>query len=159
MPKETPTTRYHKIPSRLLSVPRPSDGASRRAVLPPEVRERAGSEVRSDRRYRRTGRDLPQPPRLRQTPASCRSFPMERDRSATRIRSIPANNGPYGEALTKEVIPFIERTYRCIGRPEARFTTGEYGRVGVAGLQIYYPDYFNGCWSQCPDSIWSDPLS
>ena len=65
-----------------------------------------------------------------------------------------ANNGPYGEALTQEVIPFIEKTYRCIGRPEARFTTGGStgGWVSLA-LQIFYPDYFNGCWSQCPDSV------
>jgi hypothetical protein len=65
-----------------------------------------------------------------------------------------ANNGPYGEALTSEVIPFIEKTYRCIGRPEARFTTGAStgGWVSLA-LQVLYPDYFNGCWSQCPDSV------
>ena len=20
-------------------------------------------------------------------------------------------------------------------------------------LQVFYPDFFNGCWSQCPDSV------
>ncbi|HEY3789876.1 MAG TPA: alpha/beta hydrolase-fold protein, partial [Urbifossiella sp.] len=65
-----------------------------------------------------------------------------------------ANNGPYGEALTQEVIPFIEKTYRCIGSPKARFTSGisTGGWVSLA-LQIFYPDFFNGCWSQCPDSV------
>jgi hypothetical protein len=65
-----------------------------------------------------------------------------------------ANNGPYGEALIKEVIPFIEKTYRCFGTPQSRFTTGAStgGWVSLA-LQIFYPDFFNGCWSQCPDSV------
>lgn len=65
-----------------------------------------------------------------------------------------ANNGPYGEALTKEVIPHIEKQYRCFGTPKTRFTTGAStgGWVSLA-LQIYYPDFFNGCWSQCPDSV------
>jgi hypothetical protein len=65
-----------------------------------------------------------------------------------------ANNGPYGEALTKEVIPYIEKTYRCLGTPKSRFTTGAStgGWVSFA-LQVFYPDFFNGCWSQCPDSV------
>jgi Putative esterase len=65
-----------------------------------------------------------------------------------------ANNGPYGDALTTEVIPFIEKTYRCLGTPKSRFTTGGStgGWVSFA-LQVYYPDFFNGCWSQCPDSV------
>lgn len=65
-----------------------------------------------------------------------------------------ANNGPYGEALTKEVIPQIEKMFHCIGEPKARFTTGGStgGWVSLA-LQLFYPDFFNGCWSQCPDSV------
>ena len=65
-----------------------------------------------------------------------------------------ANNGPYGQALTTEVIPHIEQAYRCLGTPRSRFTTGAStgGWVSLA-LQLYYPDFFNGCWSQCPDSL------
>ncbi|MBY0460286.1 MAG: hypothetical protein K2V38_23465 [Gemmataceae bacterium] len=65
-----------------------------------------------------------------------------------------ANNGPYGEALIKEVIPHVEKTYRCFGTPKSRFTTGGStgGWVSLA-LQLFYPDFFNGCWSQCPDSV------
>jgi hypothetical protein len=65
-----------------------------------------------------------------------------------------ANNGPYGAALTQEVIPHIEKTYRCLGTPKSRFTTGAStgGWVSLA-LQVFYPDFFNGCWSQCPDSV------
>jgi S-formylglutathione hydrolase FrmB len=63
------------------------------------------------------------------------------------------NNGPMGDALTQEVIPHIEKTYRC-GGTNRRFTTGAStgGWVSLA-LQIFYPDYFNGCWSSCPDSV------
>jgi hypothetical protein len=64
------------------------------------------------------------------------------------------NNGPYGAALTREVIPYIEKTFRCFGTPKSRFTTGGStgGWVSLA-LQVFYPDFFNGCWSQCPDSV------
>lgn len=65
-----------------------------------------------------------------------------------------ANNGPYGDALTQELIPYVEQNFRGMGLPQARFTTGAStgGWVSVA-LQIFYPDFFNGCWSQCPDSL------
>jgi Putative esterase len=65
-----------------------------------------------------------------------------------------ANNGPYGDALVQEVIPAVEKAYRCVGTPKTRFTTGGStgGWVSLA-LQLFYPDTFNGCWSQCPDSV------
>lgn len=65
-----------------------------------------------------------------------------------------ANNGPYGKALTEDVIPHIEKTFRCLGTPRSRFTTGAStgGWVSLA-LQVFYPDFFNGCWAQCPDSV------
>jgi len=64
-----------------------------------------------------------------------------------------ANNGPYGDALIQEVIPYLEKTFRCGGAGK-RFTCGAStgGWVSLA-LQVYYPDTFNGCWSQCPDSL------
>lgn len=68
-----------------------------------------------------------------------------------------ANNGPYGDALIREVIPFVEKTFRCGGNPRLRFTCGMStgGWVSFA-LQVFYPDFFNGCWSQCPDSVTFD---
>ena len=65
-----------------------------------------------------------------------------------------ANNGPYGAALTEEVIPLVEKQFRCLGTPQSRFTSGAStgGWVSFA-LQVFYPDVFNGCWSQCPDSV------
>jgi Putative esterase len=65
-----------------------------------------------------------------------------------------ANNGPYGDAITQELIPYIEQQFRGIGRPSARVLDGAStgGWVSLA-LQVFYPDYFNGCWSQCPDPV------
>jgi hypothetical protein len=64
------------------------------------------------------------------------------------------NSGPYGDALTQELIPFVEGKYRCIGEPRARFTNGGStgGWVSLA-LQVFYPEFFNGCWSQAPDPV------
>lgn len=65
-----------------------------------------------------------------------------------------ANNGPYGDALIQELIPQIEKQFRAIGKPEARFLTGGStgGWVSLA-LQIFYPDHFNGTWSGFPDPL------
>ena len=65
-----------------------------------------------------------------------------------------ANNGPYGDAISQELIPFIEKKYRGIGAGHARFLSGGStgGWVSLA-LQIFYPDYFNGAWSFCADGV------
>lgn len=64
------------------------------------------------------------------------------------------NSGPYGSALTQELIPFIEKEFKCIGTPESRFLDGcsTGGWVSFA-LQVFYPDYFNGCWSFSADPV------
>ena len=65
-----------------------------------------------------------------------------------------ANNGPYGDAITQELIPFVEQKFRCIGLPWARVLTGGStgGWVSLA-LQVFYPDFFNGTWSGFPDGV------
>lgn len=65
-----------------------------------------------------------------------------------------ANNGPYGDAVTRELIPAIEKRFRGVGTPESRVVDGVStgGWVSLA-LQIFYPDFFNGAWSFCPDSV------
>jgi len=65
-----------------------------------------------------------------------------------------ANNGPYGSALTQELIPYLEEQLRAVGRPEGRFVDGGStgGWVSLA-LQVFYPDYFNGVWSYCADAV------
>jgi hypothetical protein len=64
------------------------------------------------------------------------------------------NNGPYGDALTQELIPYIEQKFRGIGQPYARVLDGGStgGWVSLA-LQVFYPDFFNGTWSYCPDGV------
>jgi hypothetical protein len=64
------------------------------------------------------------------------------------------NNGPYGDAVTQELIPYIEQRFRGIGTANARFTDGAStgGWVSLA-LQVFYPEFFGGCWSQCPDPV------
>jgi hypothetical protein len=65
-----------------------------------------------------------------------------------------ANNGPYGDAVTRELIPYVESHFRCAGTPHSRVLSGVStgGWVSLA-LQIFYPDYFNGVWSSCPDGV------
>jgi hypothetical protein len=65
-----------------------------------------------------------------------------------------ANLGPYGDAITYELIPEIERQFRCLGAGWARFLYG--GSTGgweSLAAQIFYPDEYNGCWVACPDPI------
>ncbi|MGH9202254.1 MAG: hypothetical protein ACRD2A_13585, partial [Vicinamibacterales bacterium] len=65
-----------------------------------------------------------------------------------------ANNGPYGDAIMRELIPEIERRFRGIGKGWARFTYG--GSTGgweAMAVQMFYPDDFNGAWVACPDPI------
>jgi len=65
-----------------------------------------------------------------------------------------ANLGPYGDAIVRELIPYIEKKYRGLGRGWARFLYG--GSTGgweALASQVFYPDEFNGCWAACPDPI------
>jgi S-formylglutathione hydrolase FrmB len=64
------------------------------------------------------------------------------------------NNGPWGKALTTELIPHIERTFRAIGKPGARFVTGHSsGGWSSLWLQVTYPEFFGGVWSTSPDPV------
>ena len=65
-----------------------------------------------------------------------------------------ANNGPYGDALTQELIPYLEEKFRLVAKPEARVLTG--GSTGgweSLALQILHPKFFNGVWSLYPDPV------
>src|SRR5437660_12799070 len=65
-----------------------------------------------------------------------------------------ATNGPYGDAVTQELIPHVEKKFRGVGRPYARVLDGVStgGWVSLA-LQIFYPDRFNGAWAHAPDPV------
>jgi S-formylglutathione hydrolase FrmB len=63
-----------------------------------------------------------------------------------------ANNGPWGAALTEELIPYLERAYRMDARPTGRFLTGHSsGGWATLWLQTRYPAIFGGTWSTSPD--------
>ena len=65
-----------------------------------------------------------------------------------------ANNGPYGDAITRDLIPYVEKQFRGIGEPWARVLIG--GSTGgweAFGVQLFYPDDYNGAWALCPDPI------
>jgi hypothetical protein len=65
-----------------------------------------------------------------------------------------ANNGPCGQALISELIPYIEKVYRAEGKPAARFVTGHSsGGWSSLWLQVNYPDFFGGVWSTAPDPV------
>lgn len=65
-----------------------------------------------------------------------------------------ANNGPCGTALVNELIPEIERRFRALAVPSARFVTGHSsGGWSSLWLQVAYPDFFGGVWSTAPDPV------
>jgi Putative esterase len=62
------------------------------------------------------------------------------------------NNGPWGEALTKEFIPHLEAKYRMDARASGRFLQGHSsGGWASLQLQVNYPRVFGGTWSTSPD--------
>jgi hypothetical protein len=64
------------------------------------------------------------------------------------------NLGPWGDAIVKELIPYIEKKYRALGAGWARsMYGGSTGGWESLGAQIFYPDDFNGCYAACPDPI------
>ncbi len=65
-----------------------------------------------------------------------------------------ANLGPYGDAITYDLIPEIERRFRGIGEGWARFLYG--GSTGgweALAAQVFYPEEYNGAFAACPDPI------
>ena len=64
------------------------------------------------------------------------------------------NNGPWGQALTREFIPYLEQKFRTEGSSRGRFLTGHSsGGWSTLWLQVNYPDVFGGTWSTSPDPV------
>jgi hypothetical protein len=64
------------------------------------------------------------------------------------------NNGPYGDALMQELIPYLEQHFRFSRDPNARVLTG--GSTGgweSLALELYHPEFFGGTWTFYPDPI------
>jgi hypothetical protein len=65
-----------------------------------------------------------------------------------------ANNGPYGDALLGELVPYLQQHFRMIPKAYARVLTG--GSTGgweSLALQVLHPDFFGGTWTFYPDPI------
>jgi len=64
------------------------------------------------------------------------------------------NEGPYGDALLTELVPYLEAHFRMIPQGWARVLTG--GSTGgweSFALQVLHPDFFGGTWTLYPDPI------
>jgi len=65
-----------------------------------------------------------------------------------------ANNGPYGDAIMTELIPYLEEHFRIIRQPYARVLSG--GSTGgweSLALQVFHPEFFGGTWTFYPDPV------
>ncbi|MDE3155550.1 MAG: hypothetical protein KGN76_10640 [Acidobacteriota bacterium] len=65
-----------------------------------------------------------------------------------------ANNGPYGDAILQELIPYVETHFRIIRKPADRMLTG--GSTGgweSLALEVQHPDVFGGTWTFFPDPL------
>src|SRR5688500_16129765 len=64
------------------------------------------------------------------------------------------NVGPWGDAITKELIPYIEKNFRTVAEPWARtLAGGSTGGWEALAMQVFYPEYFGGSWGWCPDAV------
>ncbi|MEM1069797.1 MAG: alpha/beta hydrolase-fold protein [Planctomycetota bacterium] len=64
------------------------------------------------------------------------------------------NNGPWGQVLTEELIPALEKKFGAAAVPQGRFLTGQSsGGWSSLWLQITYPEFFGGTWSTAPDPV------
>ena len=65
-----------------------------------------------------------------------------------------ANNGPWGDAFVRELVPAVEQKYGGRGDASSRFLTGHSsGAWSALWLQINYPDGFGGAWAGAPDPV------
>ena len=65
-----------------------------------------------------------------------------------------ANNGPYGDAIVEEVIPYLEERFRIIRKAYARHLEGaSTSGWQTLALQLRNPDFFGGAWVLQPDPI------
>ncbi len=65
-----------------------------------------------------------------------------------------ATNGPRGDALVREMVPAIDKQFRTVAEPTARFVGGHSsGGWSSLWLQVSYPESFGGVWSTAPDPV------
>lgn len=64
-----------------------------------------------------------------------------------------ANLGPYGDAITNELLPYIEKEFRGLGPWARALYGGSTGGWEALAAQVLYPDLYNGAYASCPDPI------
>lgn len=65
-----------------------------------------------------------------------------------------ANLGPYGDAITRELMPYIDAHFRTVPERWARaLTGGSTGGWEALAQQVFYPDLYAGVWALCPDPV------
>jgi Putative esterase len=64
-----------------------------------------------------------------------------------------ANVGPYGDAITEELIPYLETTFRGLGPWARGMYGGSTGGWISLAVQIFYPEAYNGAIVNCPDPV------
>ncbi len=64
------------------------------------------------------------------------------------------NVGPYGDALTKELMPELEKRFRIVAEPWGRVLAGRStGGWEAAAMMIFHPELFAGSFPWAPDPI------
>jgi hypothetical protein len=63
------------------------------------------------------------------------------------------NLGPYGDAITYELVPYLEKTFRGLGSWARGVYGGSTGGWEAMAAQVFYPDEYNGAIVNCPDPI------
>lgn len=64
-----------------------------------------------------------------------------------------ANVGPYGDAITYELVPHLEREFRGLGAWARGMYGGSTGGWEAVAAQVFYPDEYNGAIGNCPDPL------
>ncbi|MCG2615935.1 hypothetical protein LZZ85_16685 [Terrimonas sp. NA20] len=63
-------------------------------------------------------------------------------------------NGPWGTALTEELMPYIQSTFRVSRDPRLTFIQGQSsGGYGALWLALHFPEKIGGAWITAPDPI------
>jgi len=166
-PAVRPGVEVVEVESRLLTAFHGRPATLRAAVVPPEDFDAArkypalyhvpgfgGRHVDGANgiaRYRQSGR-----------PADERAF----DRAAFQVVLDPESpnghtlfadsdvNGPWGRALTEELIPELERRYPLVAEPWARLLRGHSsGGWSVCWLATTCPGVFGAAWASSPDPV------
>jgi len=63
------------------------------------------------------------------------------------------NLGPYGDAITYDLVPYLEKTFRGLGPWARGVYGGSTGGWEAMAAQVFYPDEYNGAIVNCPDPI------